>query len=711
VSSIREDPQNRRAVVLLDNALRGPGITPFIGAGLSIPAGYPGWTDFLLDLGRRGHVRVSTHLRRQQYEEAAELLLDRMGQTRLDREIRATYGRRRAPRGAVLYLPALARGAVVTTNFDGVLEEVFRAAGNPFQYPIWGGHPISAGGVVQQREHVLIKIHGDAKHPAGRVLTRREYQHHYANADTPVARALASILRIRPLLLLGCRVEKDRYLDLLRRTPLRRGWTHFAVLPLDGDAKWRKERRAYLRRFRITPLWYTAGNYGAIAEFLAELAQPASPARRPPAAAKRHLHSVRDLERELAAHAPADEKIDIFLDAEEVFARAGLSVEYQRIASRIYRLALRRERYCDALQIANHYASTARPNDRVFRAWMRRAERLAAHCADETILEDLALNQAQAAEERDPEKAIAIYRQLSRSRWDGLAAAALREWGLVEARTGSRARAKELFRRSINRAKRVPLHEGRTLRMLADLLADDDDIGEARDTYRQAISRFRLDGDLEGVASSLNGLGALELSQQQWRRAASQFRAALHYAQLVESSLIVSVVRSNLASSLYLRAMARSPRKLTRAEFLHAMREADEHLSDAIAQEPSSHERARLRTQRALLTAHLGPTSEALRELAHAARVLRRFPGDIWNWTNAFNRAIVLADDGQTRRAIRATRHAQKLAARLRYPFGIHRSRQFLESLNRTEGSLASLRRHALPHRRQPRARRSAHAG
>lgn len=683
MSSIREDPQNRRAVVLLDNALRGPGITPFIGAGLSIPAGYPGWTDFLLDLGRRAHVRVSTHLRRQQYEQAAELLLDRMGHTRLDREIRATYGRRRAPRGAVLYLPALARGAVVTTNFDRVLEEVFRAAGNPFQYAIWGGHPISTGGVVQQREHVLIKIHGDAKHSAGRVLTHREYEHHYANADTPISRALASILRIRPLLLLGCRVEKDRYLDLLRRTPLRRGWTHFAVLPVDGDAEWRKERRAYLRRFRITPIWYAAGNYDAIAEFLAELAQPASPARRPPAAAKRHLHSVHDLEREITAHAPADEKIDIFLDAEEVFARAGLSVEYQRIASWIYRLALRRKRYCDALRIANHYASTARSDDRVFRAWMRRAERLAPHCTDETILEDLALNRAQAAEERDPGKAIAIYRQLSRSRWDGLAAAALREWGLVEARTGSRARAKELIRRSIDRAKRVPLHEGRSLRMLGDLLADDGKIGDARNAYRRAISRFRLVGDLEGVASSLNALGTLELSQGRWRRAASQFRAALHYAQLVESSLLVSALRSNLASSLYLRAMARSPRKLTRAEFLQAMREADEHLSDAIAQEPSLHERARLRTQRALLTAYVGHASEALRELARAARVLRRYPHDIWNWTNAFNRAIVFADDGQITRAARAARRAEKVALRLQDPFGIRRSREFLEGLPR----------------------------
>ena len=57
------------------------GVIPFVGAGLSIPLGFPGWTDFLLAEAESAGIRdkVQKLIDNGQYEEAAELLLDELG--------------------------------------------------------------------------------------------------------------------------------------------------------------------------------------------------------------------------------------------------------------------------------------------------------------------------------------------------------------------------------------------------------------------------------------------------------------------------------------------------------------------------------------------------------------------------------------------------------------------------------------------------------
>ena len=128
---------------LLDQLRSGPSVVPFVGAGLSMPYGLSGWTQFLQKLSEQaGELEVVQSLLLEgKYEEAAELLSTSLGVQAFNDSLRHEFGdhalvepNRKTP---VTLLPQLAEGPVVTTNFDHVLERVFEDAGKPFDQVVW----------------------------------------------------------------------------------------------------------------------------------------------------------------------------------------------------------------------------------------------------------------------------------------------------------------------------------------------------------------------------------------------------------------------------------------------------------------------------------------------------------------------------------------------------------------------------------------------
>lgn len=138
---------NRDTLDELREKITRPGaipLVPFVGAGLTVAMGFPGWRAFLLQLaGECGETDAVTKLLdASQYEEAAEAVEQALSSTVFHRRVSHVFGERRsrecALTGAVMELPTLAKGAVVTTNFDRVLERVYREAGAPFEHVVWG---------------------------------------------------------------------------------------------------------------------------------------------------------------------------------------------------------------------------------------------------------------------------------------------------------------------------------------------------------------------------------------------------------------------------------------------------------------------------------------------------------------------------------------------------------------------------------------------
>lgn len=124
----------------LKHAYKSGSVVPFVGAGLSIPSRYPGWTAFLYRLREESHVveaELTTLISNGEYEEAAQLLHD--DAPKLFNEALVNYfARDRDILGPIQYLPYLFNGTVFTTNFDNVLKRLYDQAECSFDIEMFG---------------------------------------------------------------------------------------------------------------------------------------------------------------------------------------------------------------------------------------------------------------------------------------------------------------------------------------------------------------------------------------------------------------------------------------------------------------------------------------------------------------------------------------------------------------------------------------------
>ena len=251
-------------------------LVPFVGAGLSVPMGFPAWGRFLAGLaaecGKSGE--VAALLEDGRYEEAAETAEAGLGATIFKRRVAHTYGERKAESctlaGAVLALPELGDGAVVTTNFDRVLERVFRESGAEFDRVVWGSQVDSIRQAIADNRHFLLKIHGDAEEQSGRVLTRPEYEKHYGSADPgELGAQVGRIFQGRTLLFVGCSLGVDRTMDVLFQVLKQAsGLQHFAIVPKPASDEEFFAKQKLLSDRGILPVWYPDGRYELIEPLL-----------------------------------------------------------------------------------------------------------------------------------------------------------------------------------------------------------------------------------------------------------------------------------------------------------------------------------------------------------------------------------------------------------------------------------------------------------
>ena len=254
-------------------------VIPFVGAGLSIPFGFKGWSEFLRDEAQKVGIgaKVSKHLNAHDYERAAEALQESMGFRAFYDAINASFGDnilkgKRFDDTAVSVVPRLTAGPVITTNFDHVLERVFHAAGTSFEYVVWGAKEDITAEILTQNSRILLKLHGDFKDRTDRVLTRADYRKHYGK-NKLLLRLLNNIMSSRPLLFLGCSLARDRTMDVLRRTVRTdQAIAHFAIIEYPSTQKNYYKRARFLSGLGIRPIWFPSGRFDLIQPMLEYLA-------------------------------------------------------------------------------------------------------------------------------------------------------------------------------------------------------------------------------------------------------------------------------------------------------------------------------------------------------------------------------------------------------------------------------------------------------
>src|SRR5205085_9726816 len=195
----------------------------------------------------------------------AELIVTKASFNYLDDTLKRVFDHSRIPRPiaqcAVRYLPFIARGPVLTTNFDRVLEASFGDAQRPFAEIFHGASIREASHAIQFDEPFLLKLHGDYKTSEHRILTLSQYTEEYGNSDPAQAdldlalpTVLGQALGSRPLLFLGCSLKIDRTLTVISRIARKySGTVHFALL---SDSENTPDRIGQLYLRNIRPLFF-----------------------------------------------------------------------------------------------------------------------------------------------------------------------------------------------------------------------------------------------------------------------------------------------------------------------------------------------------------------------------------------------------------------------------------------------------------------------
>lgn len=157
--------------------IRSGNAAPFIGAGLSMGAGLPGWYGLIGELASR----IGYELPPQKWVtgdaliDAAQHYVNRQGMNNLVmflKEKLDTVGR--APSAAHQALARLPISTVFTANYDDLLEQAFRNAGRRVHVVVKDS---SITFMRRDPDIVnIVKLYGDLAQPETIVLTRRQYE-------------------------------------------------------------------------------------------------------------------------------------------------------------------------------------------------------------------------------------------------------------------------------------------------------------------------------------------------------------------------------------------------------------------------------------------------------------------------------------------------------------------------------------------------------
>jgi SIR2-like protein len=270
-AAIGEIGDNAENLRLLVEQIETPiGVIPFIGAGISIPFGFPSWSTFLINQAKKAGIesKIQRWLDIGEFEEAAEDLLKERGFRAFHDAISSEYGVHKLVGhelyGAAMTLPQLTAGPVITTNFDHVLEEAFKRQNRRFEQEVWGAKASLATRALYQNRRFLLKIHGDAEDSSDRILTRSDYEKYYGNADgsdvdfsLPLPALIQQMLLSRPLLFVGCSLMYDRIVVVLEQVSRTyRDIAHYAIVDAPPTTSDFFERSRFLAEHNVRPIWY-----------------------------------------------------------------------------------------------------------------------------------------------------------------------------------------------------------------------------------------------------------------------------------------------------------------------------------------------------------------------------------------------------------------------------------------------------------------------
>ncbi len=180
---------------LADQIARGNGVL-FVGAGLSMGAGLPGWSQLLTPLA--DSINLPSHQRADLLKVAQYYELKRRRHALISHIQAQTDATGRKPTDNHCRLARLGIRTWVTTNYDDLLEQTLRESNEDFRKVVRDKDlPYTSADAV-----TLVKLHGDREQPDTIIITRQDYDT-YSNRFPRVKDKLASLLMEKTFLFVG----------------------------------------------------------------------------------------------------------------------------------------------------------------------------------------------------------------------------------------------------------------------------------------------------------------------------------------------------------------------------------------------------------------------------------------------------------------------------------------------------------------------------
>lgn len=216
-------------------------VVPFIGAGMSIPYGMPGWMGFLQYLlafvARERLVTaaeadlVSMSLDAGRLEEAAQRLYTSLGEPKFRTALQSRFRLSNSPvLGPMRHIVDLADGLIITTNYDRVIEtswkQAFATRGVRSDVEqLLATSPEDLARALSGGGHAVLKLHGDIERPETWVLTSDRYAAMYDSAA--FQRFLSKLFSAHIPLFIGCSMTEERLLYAMQESEC----VGYAILP------------------------------------------------------------------------------------------------------------------------------------------------------------------------------------------------------------------------------------------------------------------------------------------------------------------------------------------------------------------------------------------------------------------------------------------------------------------------------------------------
>jgi 5'-deoxynucleotidase YfbR-like HD superfamily hydrolase len=258
----------------LNELIRNNSITPFIGAGMSIPYGLPSWTTFLNqlidNLVSADKKKICKKLLREgKYLEAAsEIDCDLNNSVSL--KVSTTYSNPKINQSLENYIAILKSKGItnfVTTNYDEIIELLDKKTNDPHlrcYLPEGGDISMTYQEAGRAGLPRLLKLHGTCSNLKSIVLTKQQYNRCYGKKSV-MNSILKDLWKNNTLLFLGCSLHKDPLIEHLYSLAGKNSDVfHYAILEYPSDEKQLKHRDQWLTKLHIKPIWFPTKAFDSI---------------------------------------------------------------------------------------------------------------------------------------------------------------------------------------------------------------------------------------------------------------------------------------------------------------------------------------------------------------------------------------------------------------------------------------------------------------